>query len=70
MSEGLIKGILDKTPLGGLGLQPSLTQQDIVIEMTEKQLRDMLLTNADTRARDSVSVELHEGKLVLKIKLF
>jgi len=67
---GLLKGILESTPLKGLGLTPQLTQNEIVIELTDAQLKDMLLANADARAKGSVTVECKEGKLVLKIRLF
>jgi len=67
---GLLKEFLATTPLKGLGLTPRLTQNEIVIELTDRQLRDMLLANADPRARGSVSVECHEGKLMIKIRLW
>jgi len=70
MSEGILKNLLSGTPLGNLNLMPQLTQNEIVIEMTEEQLKALLLQNTDERAKKSVNVELHEGKLVLKIKLF
>jgi len=70
MSEGLLKGLLQGTPFASLNLIPQLTQNEIIIEFTEEQLKTMLLQNTDERAKKSVNVELHEGKLVLKIKLF
>lgn len=70
MSEGLLKGLLQGTPLSGLNLTPQLTQNEIVIEMTQDQLTDLLLQKTDARARQAVKLEIHEGKLVLKIKLF
>jgi hypothetical protein len=68
--SGLLKGILDATPLKGLGVTPQLLEREIVIELTTEQLKAMLLQNADTRAKESVAVELHEGKLTLKIRLW
>jgi len=70
MSEGLLKNILQGTPFASLNLMPQLAQNEIVIEMTQEQLKTMLLQNTDERAKKSVNVELHEGKLVLRIKLF
>jgi len=69
-TEGLLSGIIAKTPLKGLGLTPQLTQNEIVIELTDAQLKEMLLANADPRAQSSVTVQCKEGKLVLKIRLF
>lgn len=70
MSEGLLKGLLQGTPLANLNLMPQLTQNEIVIEITQEQLRNLLLQNTDDRARQAVTIELHEGKLTLKIRLF
>jgi hypothetical protein len=67
---GLLKGILDATPLRGLGVTPQLLEREIVIELTTEQLKAMLLQNADARAKESVIIELHEGKLTLKIRLW
>lgn len=68
--QGLLAGILDKTPMAGLGISPALTQNEIIIELSESQLREMLLAGADERAKSSVSVELKDKKMVLKIRLF
>lgn len=68
--KGLLSGILDGTPLKSLGITPQILQRDLVIELTTQQLRDIILQNADERAKQSVTLELHEGKLVLKIRLF
>jgi len=70
MSEGLLRGLLQGTPLANLNLIPQLTQNEIVIEITQEQLRNLLLQNTDDRARQAVTIELHEGKLTLKIRLF
>jgi hypothetical protein len=67
---GLLKGILDATPLKGLGVTPQLLEREIVIELTTEQLKAMLLQNADPKAKESVTVEIHEGKLTLKIRLW
>jgi hypothetical protein len=68
--SGLLKGIIDATPLKGMGITPQLLEREIVIELTTEQLKAMLLQNADARAKESVTVELHEGKLTLKIRLW
>ncbi|MEM2696236.1 MAG: hypothetical protein QXU09_04800 [Thermoproteota archaeon] len=70
MSEGLLKNILVGTPLANLNLMPQLTQNEIVIEMTQEQLRSLLLEKTDERAKQAVTIECKEGKLILKIKLF
>jgi hypothetical protein len=68
--QGLLAGLMNMTPLSGLGVTPQFTQREIIIELSTEQLRQMLLEKADTRAKDAVTVELHEGKLQLKIRLW
>lgn len=68
--KGLLSGMLGGTPLAGLGITPKMLEKDIVIEMTEAQFRDVILEKADARAKASVNVEFHEGKMVLRIKLW
>jgi hypothetical protein len=67
---GLLKGLIDATPLKGFGITPQLLEREIAIELTTEQLRTMLLQNTDERAKQCVTIELHEGKLILKIKLW
>jgi hypothetical protein len=67
---GFLKGMLDTTPLKGLGITPQLLEREIVIELTTEQLKAMLLQNADAKAKESVTIEIHEGKLTLKIRLW
>jgi hypothetical protein len=69
-TTGLIKGLFDKSPLSGMGISPQLLDRDLVIELTVEQLKNMLLQNADERAKNSIQIELHEGKLTLKIRLW
>lgn len=73
-SEGLLRDVLKSTPLAGLGVTPQFSQNEIVVELTEAQLKDMLLSGADSnikaRAQGSMTVKLTEGKLILKIRLW
>jgi len=68
--KGILTGLLTGTPLAGLGVTPKLAEKDIVIELTDTQFKDIILKDAQPRARESVSVEFHEGKMTLKIRLW
>ncbi|MBS7270395.1 MAG: hypothetical protein KIH10_16360 [Candidatus Freyarchaeota archaeon] len=70
MSEGLLKNLLQNTPLAGLNLMPQLTERELVIEVTQQQLSTLLLEKTDERAKQAVTIECHEGKLMVKIRLF
>jgi len=72
--QGLLSGIMKGTPFAGLNLQPQMSQKDMVIELTPQQLKDSILSapgsNLDAKAKDAISIEFHEGKMVIRIKLF
>lgn len=68
--EGMLKGLLGGTPLAGLGITPQVMQKDIVLEITEEQFKQIALANIEARAKDAISVEFHEKKMIIKIKLF
>jgi hypothetical protein len=67
---GILKTLFEAMPVGMQGIKPQLTQNELVIEFTEDQLREMLLKNADERAKQSVTLQLLDKKLVIKIRLF
>jgi hypothetical protein len=69
-AEGLLSGIMKNTPLSGMGIMPTIKDQEVIIEMTTDQLSALLLKDADARAKNSIMVEIHEGKITLRIKLF
>lgn len=68
--EGILSNVLKGTPLAGLGVTPKLSEQEIVIELSEQQFRDMVMANADARTKQSVQVKIAEGKIIIKIRLF
>jgi len=68
--SGLLKGILGGTPLAGMGIAPQLQQKDIILEITEAQFKDIALQTVEQRAKDSISIEFHEKKMVIRIRLF
>jgi hypothetical protein len=67
---GILKTLFEGMPQGLAGIKPQLTQNELVIEFTEDQLREMLLKNADERAKQSVTIQLLDKKLIIKIRLF
>lgn len=69
MSEGLLKTIFRDMKFGGIPLTPTLANNELVISITQEELKQMLLANADERAKSCVSVECKEGRLILKIRL-
>lgn len=67
---GLLKGLLGGSPLGNVGITPQVIQKDIVLEISEEQFKTIALQGTDQRAKDSISIELHDKKMIIKIRLF
>jgi hypothetical protein len=74
MEEGLLSGLFKGSMLGNLGLRPQLLDRDIVVEITEEQFKQMVLSGftgeSRERALSSVDIKILDGKIVVKIKLF
>ncbi len=67
--EGIIKSAFKGTPLAGVNVIPKLDMQDLVIEITEQQFRDMVLANTDEKAKRCIDIKIGEGKITIKVRL-
>ncbi len=67
--EGIVKNAFKGTPLAGTNIVPKLDMQDLVIEITEQQFRDMVLANTDERAKRSIDIKIVEGKIIIRVRL-
>jgi hypothetical protein len=72
--EGLISGLLKGTPLAGLGITPKLLEKDFIIELTEQQFKDLVFSGMKpedkARAMQSIAIEIQQGKIIVKVRLF
>jgi len=68
--SGIIGDMFKQMPFGKFGVAPKLLQNEIVIEITEDQFKNMVLEGADPRIKNNVHIQLLNGKIVIKIKLF
>lgn len=68
--SGLLGDLLKQ--FGGLGLatQPQLQQNELVITITQEELDRMAKKDLDPRAKNSIFIELHEGKMVIRVRLW
>ena len=54
----------------GLAVTPQLVQNELVIEITESEFKEATTRNLDPRARDAITIQFKEGKMIIRIKLF
>jgi len=68
--EGLLSQIFKNTPLANLGIQPLLTQNELKIELTEEQFKQMVFQGLDERGKKAVDIKIENKKIVVIVKLF
>lgn len=68
--SGILKDMLKGTPLEGVGIVPKLMQNCLVIEINEQQFKEIALKGIDERIKKYITIEIHEGKIVMKVKLW
>ena len=68
--EGLLSQIFKNTPLANLGIQPALTQNELKIELTEHQFKQMILQGLDERGKKAVDIKIEDKKIIIVVRLF
>jgi len=69
MAQGLLSAFLQEMSKLGIHPKPSLTQNELTFEISEDELRQALLKGVDPRVANSISVEVKEGRIVIKVRL-
>lgn len=69
-SDGLFSGILKQANLTGLSTQPTMKDNEFVIDITQDEFQQLATQNVPASTRGNVKLELHEGKLTVRVKLF
>ena len=70
MAEGLLTRFIQEVAKFGIHPKPSLTQNELTFEISAEELRQALLKGVDPRVANSIGVEVHEGKIVIRVRLF
>ena len=70
MSEGLLSPFLGQLTALGLQLNPQMVGKDLVVEITQADIEKIILKDANPQTKNVMKVEVHEGKIVIKVKLF
>lgn len=70
MSAGLLSEVFKKFSALGITTAPQIVQDTVVIELKQDELKNAVLTGVDEKVKNAINFELHEGKLIIKIKIF
>jgi len=68
--EGLLSGILNQLKASGLNAKTGFDSGTIMIEFSADDIKNAITKGMNEQAKNLISLELHEGKMVVKIKLF
>jgi hypothetical protein len=68
--EGMLKGLLSQMGLPSLATQPMLTQNEILITITEQEMDQVMKRGLDERAKNNISLKIENGKVIIKMKLW
>ena len=69
MAEGLLTRFMQEVAKFGIHPKPALTQNELTFEISADELKNALLKGVDPRIANAMSVEVHEGKIVIKVRL-
>ncbi len=70
MSEGLLSPFLGQLSALGFQLNPQLMGKELVVEITQADIEKIIFKDANPQTKNVMKVEIHEGKIVIKVKLF
>jgi len=68
--SGLLSEFTKKAMEMGIPIKPTFINNDLVIEITEQEFKDAVTKGLTETQKQAITIEFHEGKLVIKIKLF
>jgi len=69
MAQGLLTAFMQEMSKFGIHPKPSLTQNELTFEISAEELRNALLKGVDPRVANTIGVEIHEGRIVIKVRL-
>jgi hypothetical protein len=67
--DGMLSNILNTMGIGKLSTMPTVTQKGFEMVITQAELSVGITNGIDPKIRQYVTVELHEGKMVVRVKL-
>ena len=68
--SGILGELFKQAQLTGLPIKPQLINNELVIEFTENEFKEITTKNLDPRFKENIRIEFKEGRMVIKVKLF
>jgi len=68
--SGLLGDLFKQFNLLGIKSKPELLNNELVITITEQEFKEVVFKGLDERAKNNISIELKDGKMIIKVKLF
>ena len=69
-NKGLLGLLLQSINISGTEVQPQLVNNEIVVELDKEQVKSLAFKGLPPSQREIIDIELKEGKMILRIKLF
>lgn len=70
MSGGLLSSILAGAGISGLPIKPQITNNELVIEISEKDLYELMTKDLTPEQKKCITINVVQGKIVIRVKLF
>ncbi len=67
--SGLINEILKQLSGVGLSIKPQIISNELVIRISEEEIRKAVLKNVPENIRSAINIEIHEKQIVIKVRL-
>jgi len=68
--SGLLGDLFKNLQAMGVRATPTMTQNEIVLTITEEEFKNMALKGVDDRAKQNISIKFEEGKMIIRVRLF
>ena len=68
--SGLLGELFKQFNIMGIKSKPELLNNELVITITEQEFKEVVFKGLDERAKNNISIELKDGKMIIKVKLF
>ena len=68
--SGILDDLFKQMMQSGMPFKPQLVQNELVIEISQQEFYEATTRNLDPRYKQAIKIEFHEGKMVIRVRLF